>query len=401
MNPPNPSDSGRAAVGTNAITSGSDDFPWWLKFIAIMFTGAIFAVLFRAAVAIPDALTANDPFRQGTPASALVNSGAAAAAASAAPTDTTAAGAPSPVSASAATGAGNTRNAASAAAAPASAAATTAAAAPAPNGVSKVAFKPPADDTLPDGPMGDVIRRGQQIFLHTGTYAKAYVGNSLNCVNCHLDAGRLAKSAPMWGAYGLYPAYRAKTQHVDSFEDRLRGCFEYSMNGKAPPYGGEVLGALQAYAYWMAKGAPAGEKLPGAGYQALPKPAQPPDYQRGLAVYSAQCALCHGANGEGTRSGDTQVFPPLWGAQSYNWGAGMASVKNAAAFIQANMPLSRGGSLSEQDAWDVAQYIDSQDRPQDPRFTGSVEATRKQFHDGDGSMYGQTVNGKLLGRNTR
>ena len=45
MNPPNPSDSGRAAVGTNAITSGSDDFPWWLKFIAIMFTGAIFAVL--------------------------------------------------------------------------------------------------------------------------------------------------------------------------------------------------------------------------------------------------------------------------------------------------------------------------------------------------------------------
>ncbi len=267
--------------------------------------------------------------------------------------------------------------------------------------MSKVAFKPPADDTLPDGPMGDVIRRGQQIFLLTGTYAGAYVGNSLNCVNCHLDAGRLAKSAPMWGAYGLYPAYRAKTQHVDSFEDRLRGCFEYSMNGKAPPYGGEVLGALQAYAYWMAKGAPAGEKLPGAGYQALPKPAQPPDYQRGLAVYSAQCALCHGANGEGTRSGDTQVFPPLWGAQSYNWGAGMASVKNAAAFIQANMPLSRGGSLSEQEAWDVAQYIDSQDRPQDPRFTGSVEATRKQFHDGDGSMYGQTVNGKLLGRNTR
>ena len=95
------------------------------------------------------------------------------------------------------------------------------------------------------------------------------------------------------------------------------------------------------------------------------------------------------------------MFPPLWGAQSYNWGAGMASVKNAAAFIQANMPLSRGGSLSEQEAWDVSQYIDSQDRPQDPRFTGSVEATRKQFHDGDGSMYGQTVNGKLLGRNTR
>ena len=158
MNPPNPSDSGRAAVGTNAITSGSDDFPWWLKFIAIMFTGAIFAVRFRAAVAIPDALTANDPFRQGTAASAAVNTGAPAAPVSAAPTDAAATGAPSPVSASGATGAGNTGNAASAAAAPASAAATTAAAAPAPNGVSKVAFKPPAYDTLPVRPPRDVTR---------------------------------------------------------------------------------------------------------------------------------------------------------------------------------------------------------------------------------------------------
>ena len=121
----------------------------------------------------------------------------------------------------------------------------------------------------------------------------------------------------------------------------------------------------------------------------------------GLAVYEAQCALCHGANGEGTRSGDHQVFPPLWGAQSYNWGAGMSNISNAAAFIQANMPLSKGGSLSEQDAWDVAQYIDSQDRPQDPRFTRDVATTRQEFHDTDDSMYGKTVNGKVLGRNSK
>ncbi len=249
--------------------------------------------------------------------------------------------------------------------------------------------------------MGDVIRRGEQIFLHTGQYAKAYVGNTLNCVNCHLDAGRLADSAPLGAAYLLYPAYRSKTKHVDTFEDRLRGCFMYSMNGKAPPYGAQVLSDLQTYAYWLAKGAPVGEKVAGAGYKKLAKPSQEPDYQRGLAVYQAQCALCHGANGEGTRSGSTQVFPPLWGAQSYNWGAGMSNVANAAGFIKSNMPLSKGGSLNDQQAWDVAQYIDSQDRPQDPRFTGNVEATRKQFHDGDGSLYGQTVNGKLLGRNTK
>ena len=245
--------------------------------------------------------------------------------------------------------------------------------------------------------MGDVIRKGEQIFLHTGANAKGFVGNTLNCVNCHLDAGRLVNAAPLWGAYGLYPAYRSKTKHVDTFAERLRGCFMYSMNGKAPPDGHDVLVALESYAYWMAKGAPTGEKLPGSGFLKLKKPAQAPDYQRGKAVFEAQCVLCHGANGEGMRSGEVQVFPPLWGAQSYNWGAGMGNISYAAGFIKANMPLSRGNTLSDQEAWDVAQFIDSQDRPQDPRFTGNVADTRKQFHDTDDNMYGMTVNGRVLG----
>ena len=267
----------------------------------------------------------------------------------------------------------------------------------APATATPTAFAPPAATAIPEGPMGDVIRKGEQIFLHTGTNAKAFVGNTLNCVNCHLDAGRQANAAPMWGAYVMYPAYRSKTKSVDDFEERLRGCFMYSMNGKAPPRGDDVLVALQAYAYWMSKGAPVGEKLPGAGFPKLDKPALKADYARGQKVYEAQCVLCHGANGEGQRSGDVQVFPPLWGAQSYNWGAGMGDINNAAGFIKANMPLSKGNSLSDQEAWDVATYIDSQERPQDPRFTGDVASTRKQFHDSEMSMYGQTVNGKLLG----
>ena len=245
--------------------------------------------------------------------------------------------------------------------------------------------------------MGAVIRRGEQIFLQTCANAPSFVGNHLNCVNCHLDAGRKEKSAPLWGAYPLYPAYRSKTQHVDTFSERLRGCFTYSMNGKAPDPGDEVLVALEAYAYWMAQGAPIGQKLPGAGYGKMPAPAQVPDYQRGQAVFTAQCVLCHGADGQGQRSGEVQVFPPLWGTRSYNWGAGMHEVDKAAAFIQSNMPLGRGGTLSAQDAWDVSTYINSQQRPQDPRFTQDVATTRAQFHNSPYSLYGTTVNGKLLG----
>jgi thiosulfate dehydrogenase len=75
----------------------------------------------------------------------------------------------------------------------------------------------------------------------------------------------------------------------------------------------------------------------------------------------------------------------------------MASIKNAAEFIRANMPYGRGGTLSVQQAWDVATYIDSQVRPQDPRFTGDVQQTRKKFHDSPSDMYGRTVNGAVLG----
>ena len=362
-----------------------------LKLVAIAMVAVIGLVVISSAIRIPTALTANDPFRH-------MSSGSPPAAAA---TTTAAPVAPTTVAPEAAASTSAAPAASSPAAASASAPAAGAVAAAPAGAVQKVGFKPPTESEMPEGPLGDVIRQGEQIFLHTGQYAKAYVGNTLNCVNCHLDAGRQADSAPLWGAYLLYPAYRAKTKHVDTFEDRLRGCFMYSMNGKAPPYGDEVLNALQTYAYWLAKGAPVGEKIAGAGYRKLDKPAQAPDYQRGLAVYKAKCALCHGAQGEGTRAGDTQVFPPLWGPQSYNWGAGMVNVPNAAAFIKSNMPFSQGGSLSDQEAWDVAQYIDSHDRPQDPRFTGDVEATRQQFHEGSGSLYGQTVNGKLLGRNTK
>ena len=263
--------------------------------------------------------------------------------------------------------------------------------------VTDAAFTPPAESTMPGGDYGKVIRLGEQVFMETGTYASPYVGNSLNCVNCHLDAGRKANSAPLWASFIHYPAFRSKTGKVDTLASRIQGCFEYSMNGKAPPADSEIITALQTYAFWMAKGAPVGTPVPGSGYPKLKKPAQAADYARGEKVYTQNCALCHGADGLGQRAGDKQVFPPLWGPKSFNWGAGMHQLANAAGFIQANMPLGKGGSLSEQDAWDVAVFMNSHERPQDPRFKGSVAATRKAFHDTDDSLYGMTVNGHVLG----
>lgn len=259
------------------------------------------------------------------------------------------------------------------------------------------AFVPPAESAMPDGDYGKVIRRGEQVFMETGQYASRYVGNTLTCANCHLDAGRKADSAPLWASFIHYPAFRSKTGQVDTLASRIQGCFQYSMNGKAPPADDEIITALQAYAFWLAKGAPVGTPVPGSGYPKLKKPVQPADYARGERVYAQNCALCHGADGLGQRAGNKQVFPPLWGPKSYNWGAGMHQLANASGFIQANMPLDKGGTLSEQDAWDVAVFMNSHERPQDPRFTGSVAETRKKYHDTDDSLYGLAVNGHVLG----
>jgi len=260
------------------------------------------------------------------------------------------------------------------------------------------AFEPPPESAIPQGPFGDMVRLGREIFVDTGVAAKEYVGNGLRCSNCHLDAGRLANSAPLWGAYVAYPAYRAKNGHVNTLGERLQGCFKYSMNGKAPPLDSKEMVALETYAFWMAKGAPTGEKLPGAGYPKKGfKPPQPPDFARGEQVFKQHCALCHSDDGQGKQVAGRYVFPPLWGPDSFNWGAGMGQLDNAAAFIKANMPLSQGGTLSDQDAWDVAMYMDAHERPQDPRYKGDLAATRKAYHDTPMSLYGTTVNGHLLG----
>ncbi|MBI3545090.1 MAG: c-type cytochrome [Gammaproteobacteria bacterium] len=253
---------------------------------------------------------------------------------------------------------------------------------------------------MPDDEFGKTIKHGQEIFENTKNIAPQYVGNASNlrCSSCHLDAGRLANSAPLWAAYVSYPSYRSKNKHVNTYAERLQGCFKYSMNGKAPPLGDPVLVALESYSYWLASGAPIDPKIPGRGYPPVSHPLAG-DYRRGQQVYEQHCALCHGADGAGQTDARNQAnFPALWGAKSFNWGAGMSSIKNAAGFIKANMPLGLGGSLSDQEAWDVATFMDSHERPQDPRFNGSIAQTRAQHHDSADELYGVVVNGHLLGQ---
>lgn len=257
-------------------------------------------------------------------------------------------------------------------------------------------FHSPLESDMPTDEFGKAVLYGKQIFVDTQKYAGKYTGNGLNCVNCHLDRGRHNASAPMGPAYVRYPKYRSKNEKVNTIEERIQGCFRYSENGTPPPPLSDEMKALVSYFDWLATGAPANTNLKEAGFVKIDKPPQKPDAKRGAAVYARNCALCHGAEGDGTKVGDAYQFPPLWGQQSFNWGAGMHRINTAAEFIHANMPLGKTGSLSLQDAWDVAAYINSHGRPQDPRYEGDLQATKKKFHQHQ-CYYGETMWDQKLG----
>jgi thiosulfate dehydrogenase len=229
--------------------------------------------------------------------------------------------------------------------------------------------EPPPLDAAPADKYGSLVRLGHRIVIDTPRNAPRYSGNALSCTHCHLDAGRKPDAAPFWAAYVAYPRWRAKDDRVSSFEERVQQCFRFSLDGIPPALGSVELQAITAYAHYLATGAPVGAELRGRGFPELAKAAHDPNPDRGRLVYARHCAACHGEDG----AGRTPV-PPLWGSASYNKGAGMATVRIAASFIKANMP--KGNPvLSDQEALDVAAYINLQYRPHDPRkrFLGLLE----------------------------
>jgi thiosulfate dehydrogenase len=198
---------------------------------------------------------------------------------------------------------------------------------------------------------------------------KRYSGNNLTCQNCHLKAGTQPYAMPLTGVWGQFPQYRGREGEVGTLEDRLNGCMERSMNGRALPLSGREMKAFLAYTKWVSTGIPDGARLVGAGALNVKEPGRAADLGHGREVYAQVCATCHGKDGLGQRAatGNGYQFPPLWGPDSYNNGAGMARLLSAAAFLKHNMPFGTTWTapvMSDDDAYDVAGFINSTERPQ-------------------------------------
>jgi len=221
----------------------------------------------------------------------------------------------------------------------------------------------PADTTIPAGPEGDAVRLGRQLMNDTRKQLPRNVGNGLNCSSCHIAGGTQAYASPYVGLTALFPMYNVRDGRVISLQTRINDCFERSMNGRPLAWDSQEMNAMLIYIRWLSTGVPVGSQVAGRGMGQVDV-ALKPDRARGATIYTAKCASCHGPQGVGTPDGSGgYVFPPVWGKQSYNTGAGMARTETAAAFIKSKMPMGQPDSLSDQDALDVADYVAHQPRP--------------------------------------
>ena len=237
----------------------------------------------------------------------------------------------------------------------------------------------PDVDALPRDAAGMQIRAGRDLvtatYAHIGPQvadpARRYAGNNLACTNCHLDAGTKKFGLPLFGLFGDFPQYSARTGAQISIEDRLNSCMTRSMNGRALPDDAPEMQAIVAYIKFLSSGVAPGQTLPGLGSGHMPELKRAADPARGRAIYARSCLACHNSDGSGIPRSSADptlgyMFPPLWGGDVFNDGAGMARLSTMANFVHFNMPHGTDYldvRLTVEEAWDVSAYVLSQPRP--------------------------------------
>ncbi len=221
-------------------------------------------------------------------------------------------------------------------------------------------YTPPPDSLIPNDELGASIRRGLALVTHTTDSLPAYATGSLQCASCHIDAGRRRDAAGLLGVYSRFPKYMDRSGAVVPVEDRVNYCFTRSLAGNRIPNDSREMQDIVAYLAYISLGVPAGRHVMGEGMPKMPKLTG--DSGRGSLIFATTCAVCHGQDGQGT----PPAFPALWGPKSFSIGASMAREERAASFIQHFMPQNKPGSLTDQQAYDVAAYVDSHVRPDSP-----------------------------------
>ena len=234
-------------------------------------------------------------------------------------------------------------------------------------------WQAPDTNHIPETEEGELIRYGKNLIANTSYYLGpkgrvAQISNGMNCQNCHINAGLKPYGNCFSAVASTYPAFRPRSGIVESIEFRVNDCMQRSMNGKTIDSTGKEMRAMVAYLKWVGKGVTKGYKPKGANTEELPFLDRAADTARGRLVYEARCQVCHGKTGEGTLNADSSgyVYPPLWGQHSYNTGAGLYRLTRFAGYVKNSMPFGathQNPQLTNEEAWDIAAFANSQPRP--------------------------------------
>lgn len=226
---------------------------------------------------------------------------------------------------------------------------------------------------IPENKTGDSIRYGRALISKTAYYlgpkgSVRQISNGMNCQNCHLDAGTKPWGNNFGRVQAKYPLFRARSGTTETIRKRISDCFERSLNGIAPDSGSYEMEAIVAYIRWVGQDVPANTTPRGTGIRELTYMQRAADPVKGEWVYSSFCANCHGKNGEGVPDKDQTgyQYPPLWGKNSYNVSAGLYRLSRFAGFVKYNMPNTinyHNPVITDEQAWDVAAFVNSRERP--------------------------------------
>ena len=244
---------------------------------------------------------------------------------------------------------------------------------PGPSDSHSFIWEAPDTAAIPLTEAGLLIRYGRDLVANTAYFLGpkgkvATISNGMNCQNCHLNAGTKSWGNNYSAVFSTYPRFRERSGTIENIYKRVNDCIERSLNGHPIDSNGREMQAIAAYINWLGNKVPKNIKPSGAGIRDIEFLDRPADPSRGQTVYVQKCQRCHGASGQGVFNAGSisYQYPPLWGNNSYNTGAGLFRISRFAGYVRDNMPFDaphNSAPVTDEEAWDVAAFVNSQTRP--------------------------------------
>jgi thiosulfate dehydrogenase len=216
-------------------------------------------------------------------------------------------------------------------------------------------FVVPADSLIPGDAMGTAIRRGRAIAIATRDSMHLDASGALRCVSCHLEAGTKRGALPWVGAYARYPRLDGHGG-VLTVHERVNICLKRNLRAPTLRPDDAQMEALVSYIAFLSRGVRLGSQVEGQGDDTVTVRAG--NSAEGAIVWKAQCAACHGGNGQGTPKGG-----PVWGRKSFTSASELASWPTFAGFLRGHMSAGgRRSLLSDTEVADVTSFVLRQGR---------------------------------------